>query len=350
MENNGLGIQDRRRPFSQMDDLIILDTDLNYKAKLAYMVLSQHADKRGTCWPSVRRVADMAGISVRSIQRGLNELVEKRYILKEERKRDNGAQTSNLYILIDLHNHPNNEKRTPPCQTDTPPMSESHTPPCQTDTPRTRLNKNYINKNNNARARKSYPQGGDNNPNHEPQTQKAVVVDSPPAEKPKPETQKTETIDLSPLVDKLKDVDINVSDSILTENIHSQKKLDTAILWVSYINDNRDDIRCAGGFLRKAIEESWTPEQQQKKLETEKRRKEREAKAERERKREEREEAKFKAWCESQPGATQREAKQYAADKLSESAYQPPTEKIREDMLRGFKKEFFRERYRQSNT
>lgn len=249
-----IGIQDRRRPFTQIDDLIILDTSLTMKAKMAYVVLAQHASKEAICWPSVKRIAELAGTSVGSIKRGLKELVDAEYIGREERVRDDGGQTSNLYILIDLHNHPNKEQIFPPDHNDPPPRSHRSTPPDHND-PRTILNKNQINKNNNT---------DDNNcknmvnPNTIDQKTKNVVVTNHEKTKDK----NTEADKPSTKVDKLKEKyvaitshnDTNFIDKLIIDYSEEQinDKLD---LLKEY--SNRNQVENAPGFICSALKNNY---------------------------------------------------------------------------------------------
>lgn len=71
----------------------IIDSDLSDDAKLVYTVLARHADKAGECYPSMKRLAKMAGISVRQASDGAREL-EKTGWLSHKR-----TGRSNLYTL-----------------------------------------------------------------------------------------------------------------------------------------------------------------------------------------------------------------------------------------------------------
>jgi hypothetical protein len=68
-------------------------------AKLVLMALADTANDDGTCWPSKRTVAAKTGISERSVRDNIVRLAASGFIRTEQRTRENGSQTSNLYIL-----------------------------------------------------------------------------------------------------------------------------------------------------------------------------------------------------------------------------------------------------------
>ena len=49
---------------------IYADQELSHRAKTVYMYLKDH----GTCWPSVRRIAEDLKLSRRTVQRALADL------------------------------------------------------------------------------------------------------------------------------------------------------------------------------------------------------------------------------------------------------------------------------------
>lgn len=56
------------------------------------VVLAEHADTQGMCWPSLKRIADMAGITVRSVSRSLDSLQAAGYLRMGKRRRRNFYQ------------------------------------------------------------------------------------------------------------------------------------------------------------------------------------------------------------------------------------------------------------------
>nr|WP_245331575.1 helix-turn-helix domain-containing protein [Clostridium algifaecis] len=77
----------------------VYKSNLPSRAKQIMFYLINRANVEGTCFPSVKTIANDCGVSERTIQRNMNILVEEGFIIKEERYRDNGGQSSNLYRL-----------------------------------------------------------------------------------------------------------------------------------------------------------------------------------------------------------------------------------------------------------
>ena len=65
---------------------IYADQELSHRAKTVYMYLKDRSNADGTCWPSVRRIAEDLKLSRRTVQR-------------THRQRPNGSLTSNFYRL-----------------------------------------------------------------------------------------------------------------------------------------------------------------------------------------------------------------------------------------------------------
>jgi GntR family transcriptional regulator len=70
-------------------------------ARMVLRSLADHAGDGPECWPSVRTLAQGAGVSVRQAQRILRELVAGGWITAQPRFRQDGSQTSTLYRWID---------------------------------------------------------------------------------------------------------------------------------------------------------------------------------------------------------------------------------------------------------
>lgn len=70
-------------------------------ARMVLRSLADHAGDGPECWPSVRTLAQGAGVSVRQAQRILRELVAGGWITAQPRYRQDGSQTSTLYRWID---------------------------------------------------------------------------------------------------------------------------------------------------------------------------------------------------------------------------------------------------------
>lgn len=68
--------------------------------KFVLLMLANHADEDGYCWPSVKRLASECGMAERTVKTHLARLVELGYISRERRHRKNGSRTSDGYQLL----------------------------------------------------------------------------------------------------------------------------------------------------------------------------------------------------------------------------------------------------------
>lgn len=64
---------------------VIHDVDLSLRAKGVYTILCTFADKDRTCFPKISTLAELAGVSRRTIERILKELEEKNYVKRTGR-------------------------------------------------------------------------------------------------------------------------------------------------------------------------------------------------------------------------------------------------------------------------
>lgn len=98
---------------SEIDDM----TAVTPNAMRVYMHLARRADGKGQAWPSYQSIGDHCFASVSDnpatrktfARRAVDELLEHQLIVKAERRREDGGQTSNAYSLIDppvLNRHP----------------------------------------------------------------------------------------------------------------------------------------------------------------------------------------------------------------------------------------------------
>lgn len=67
--------------------------------KLVYLVLADHVDDNGECYPSVATIAKESLLSRGTVFKCLNALEEKGLIRRVARTADNGAQQSNIYYI-----------------------------------------------------------------------------------------------------------------------------------------------------------------------------------------------------------------------------------------------------------
>jgi DNA-binding MarR family transcriptional regulator len=73
--------------------------DLPHRAVAVYMYLRDRADKNGVCFPAVPTIAGDLSLSESTVRRAINDLEKSKLIRREIRTRDNGSQTSNLFIV-----------------------------------------------------------------------------------------------------------------------------------------------------------------------------------------------------------------------------------------------------------
>jgi len=67
--------------------------------KLILMALADAANDFGVCWPSVSTVATKCCVSIRTVRRVMQKLVERGLLLSEQRYRKDGSCSSNRYRL-----------------------------------------------------------------------------------------------------------------------------------------------------------------------------------------------------------------------------------------------------------
>lgn len=77
----------------------VYKSDLPSRAKQIMFYLINRANAEGTCFPSNKTIASDCGISTRTVQRTMKVLLEKGFIKRDSRFREQGGQTSNLYTL-----------------------------------------------------------------------------------------------------------------------------------------------------------------------------------------------------------------------------------------------------------
>ena len=74
--------------------------NLSPTKKLILLILANYADENGTCYPSHQHLANLCGLqTTKSIKLAINEFVSLGFLKKQNRKLDNGGNTSNRYFL-----------------------------------------------------------------------------------------------------------------------------------------------------------------------------------------------------------------------------------------------------------
>jgi len=65
---------------------VIRNPDLSLRAKGMYALLCTFADKERTCFPSIKTLSELSGVTRRTTERTLKELEEKEYVSRQGRK------------------------------------------------------------------------------------------------------------------------------------------------------------------------------------------------------------------------------------------------------------------------
>ena len=78
----------------------IYRSELSHRARAVYMYLKDRSGRKGQCWPGIKTIAAELGLSRSTVKRALDDLSRAGLITKENRWRENGSLTSNLYRLL----------------------------------------------------------------------------------------------------------------------------------------------------------------------------------------------------------------------------------------------------------
>lgn len=79
---------------------IIKKETLSSKAVAVLHNLALHSNKDNECFPALKTISRECHLSVRTVQRALDELLSIGLITKKHNYRSNGSQTSNIYKII----------------------------------------------------------------------------------------------------------------------------------------------------------------------------------------------------------------------------------------------------------
>ncbi|HEX2938960.1 MAG TPA: helix-turn-helix domain-containing protein, partial [Ruminiclostridium sp.] len=86
-----------------MDSTLIMSqvysANLMTRAVSVFMYLMSRANRKLQCYPGIRTIAKDLKMSEPTVKRALRDLVLAGFVKKETRWRENGGQSSNLYIL-----------------------------------------------------------------------------------------------------------------------------------------------------------------------------------------------------------------------------------------------------------
>jgi GntR family transcriptional regulator len=116
MESDSIGVASRRLPFTLIENVVLEDLELGPVDVLVYIALAKHADREGTCWPSMATIGKLARCARQTVARSIAHLEARGYLKRTARFRPDGGVTSNVYQLMTLKA----ERHPPVTQDDTP--------------------------------------------------------------------------------------------------------------------------------------------------------------------------------------------------------------------------------------
>lgn len=74
-------------------------SELQHRAVAVYMYLKDRADRDGKCYPAIGTIAGELKLSRSTVKRAISDLEKTGYLRKEQRWRENGGKSSNMYFL-----------------------------------------------------------------------------------------------------------------------------------------------------------------------------------------------------------------------------------------------------------
>lgn len=77
----------------------VYTSELPHRARSVYMYLYDHADKDGKCYPAIGTIARELKLSRSTVKRAIADLEQSGRLRKEQRWRENGGKSSNLYFV-----------------------------------------------------------------------------------------------------------------------------------------------------------------------------------------------------------------------------------------------------------
>ena len=89
----------RRFPFVVTPLWVVDHPDVTPLDVAVYVAIKRHADGDGEAYPSRARIAELAKVSVDTVDRAVKRLIDIGALEKEVRRKKNGEPTSNLYTI-----------------------------------------------------------------------------------------------------------------------------------------------------------------------------------------------------------------------------------------------------------
>ena len=73
--------------------------EVSSRAKTVYMYLKDRSNAEGECWPAIKTIARDTSMSVSTVKRAIEDLLQCGLLRKERRFRENRGNTSNRYFI-----------------------------------------------------------------------------------------------------------------------------------------------------------------------------------------------------------------------------------------------------------
>ena len=73
--------------------------EVSSRAKIVYMYLKDRSNAEGECWPAIKTIARDTSMSVSTVKRAIEDLLQCGLLRKERRFRENRGNTSNRYYV-----------------------------------------------------------------------------------------------------------------------------------------------------------------------------------------------------------------------------------------------------------
>ena len=112
----------RRFNFTIIENDIIDDIErFDKNDLLCYMVLCRFANNEtGECYPSYKTIAEKMRVGVSTAIKAVKSLIDKGVVEVQQRKNENGGDTSNLYTIVNINKDNDNKKAStvPPVKAD----------------------------------------------------------------------------------------------------------------------------------------------------------------------------------------------------------------------------------------
>ncbi len=85
---------------ARIDNLLNLyNSELPPRATAVFLYLYQRCNKEDSCFPAIKTICRDTHLSRSTVKRAINDLTKAGFIIKEQRYRENGGNSSNLYVL-----------------------------------------------------------------------------------------------------------------------------------------------------------------------------------------------------------------------------------------------------------